>query len=90
MPDATKKWHEAETVLEVSTKIEYNAMQQSSFNFGILSITPLKQVSRCAMFIACKKDFSLDFQSPLCAGWVSVGATQDGGIQHQLCNLARK
>ena len=21
---------------------------------------------------------------------VSVGATQDGGIQHQLCNLARK
>ena len=25
MPDAAKKWHEAETVLEVTTKIEYNA-----------------------------------------------------------------
>ena len=31
VPDATKKWHEAETALEVSTKIEYNPLTLVSY-----------------------------------------------------------
>ena len=35
MPDAAKKWHEAETVLEVTTKIEYNAAKLLRHWYGI-------------------------------------------------------